>query len=49
MTPLMFAARGGKIEIVRTLLARGANPNKSDFTGRDVAGWARRPPAAVFS
>jgi len=40
MTPLMFAAKTGDIELVRTLLAHGADPNKSDYTGRDAAGWA---------
>ena len=40
MTPLMFAAKAGDIESVRALLARGANPNISDYTGRDAVGWA---------
>ncbi|HWD57689.1 MAG TPA: ankyrin repeat domain-containing protein [Stellaceae bacterium] len=40
MTPLMFAAKTGDIELVRAILARGANPNLSDYTGRDAAGWA---------
>jgi uncharacterized protein len=40
MTPLMFAARVGDPELVRILLAHGANPNKSDYTGRDAVSWA---------
>jgi uncharacterized protein len=46
VTPLMMAANRGNIEIVNALLARGANAAKTDYTGRDVAGWAadsRRP------
>jgi ankyrin repeat protein len=40
MTPLMVAANRGSIEIVQALLAKGANVAKTDFTGRDAAGWA---------
>jgi ankyrin repeat protein len=46
MTPLMIAAKNGNLLIVQALLAKGANPAKSDFTGRDALGWAadsRRP------
>jgi len=39
-TPLMAAARHGNIEIIQALLAHGANPAKTDFTGRDAIGWA---------
>jgi uncharacterized protein len=40
MTPLMVAANRGNLEIVRALLAKGASVSKTDFTGRDAAGWA---------
>jgi ankyrin repeat protein len=40
MTPLMLAAGRGNIEIVQALLAKGASVTKTDFTGRDAAGWA---------
>ena len=40
MTPLMIAASRGDLEIVNALLAKGANPRKTDFTGRDAVGWA---------
>jgi ankyrin repeat protein len=46
VTPLMMAAGRGDLEMVRALLAKGANPRKTDFTGRDAVGWAsdsRRP------
>ena len=46
LTPLMMAANRGNVEIVNALLAKGANVAKTDYTGRDVAGWAadsRRP------
>jgi uncharacterized protein len=40
MTPLMVAANRGGIEIVQAFLAKGASVTKTDFTGRDAAGWA---------
>jgi ankyrin repeat protein len=40
MTPLMMAASRGNLEIVQALLTRGANAAKTDYTGRDAAGWA---------
>jgi ankyrin repeat protein len=40
MTPLMIAASRGDLELVRALLAKGANVAKTDYTGRDAAGWA---------
>jgi len=40
MTPLMIAATRGYVEIVEALLAKGANPRQTDFTGRDAASWA---------
>ena len=46
VTPLMMAAGRGNLEIVRALLDKGANPSRTDFTGRDALGWAgdsRRP------
>lgn len=46
MTALMVAASRGDLDCVRILLANGASPTKTDYTGRDAAGWAadsRRP------
>lgn len=40
MTPLMVAAGRGNIEVVQALLAKHASVTKTDFTGRDAAGWA---------
>jgi len=40
MTPLMVAANRGNLELVQALLAKGASVTKTDFTGRDAAGWA---------
>jgi ankyrin repeat protein len=40
VTPLMTAARRGNADVVRLLLAGGADPNQTDFTGRDAIGWA---------
>ena len=39
MTPLMIAASRGNVEIVQALLAKGASVTKTDYTGRDAAGW----------
>jgi len=49
MTPLMIAASRGNLEIVQVLLSKGASVTKTDFTGRDAAGWAAesRRPAVV--
>lgn len=43
LTPLMLAARGGQTAAARILLAKGADPRKQDFTGRDALGWASQP------
>jgi len=40
MTPLMIGANRGNLDIVQALLAKGASVTKTDFTGRDAAGWA---------
>jgi ankyrin repeat protein len=40
MTPLMVASSRGNAAIVQALLAKGANPRKTDFTGRDALSWA---------
>jgi ankyrin repeat protein len=40
MTPLMIAANRGNLDVVQALLAKGASVTKTDFTGRDSAGWA---------
>ena len=49
MTPLMLAAARGNIDIVQALLKKGANVTKTDYTGRDAAGWAEEShrPAVV--
>jgi ankyrin repeat protein len=49
MTPLMLAAARGNVEIVQALLKKGASATKTDYTGRDAAGWAAEShrPAAV--
>jgi len=45
----MIAASRGNVEIVQALLAKGASVTKTDYTGRDAAGWAAesRHPAVV--
>ena len=45
MTPLMVAASRGNIDIVQALLAKHASVTKTDFTGRDAAGWAPKATA----
>jgi ankyrin repeat protein len=40
MTPLMLAAQKGDLELVRALLAHGADPGKLDYAGHDAANWA---------
>jgi ankyrin repeat protein len=40
MTALMIAANRGDLDSARALLAKGASPTKTDYTGRDAAGWA---------
>jgi uncharacterized protein len=45
VTPLMMAAKAGNAPAVRLLLKDGADPHHTDFTGRDVAGWAEGKPA----
>jgi ankyrin repeat protein len=49
MTPLMIGASRGDVQAVQALLAKGASVTKTDFTGRDAAGWAAesRRPAVV--
>ena len=41
-TALMVASRLGYAEIVKLLLARKADPNKPDFTGRTALSYARQ-------
>ncbi len=45
ITPLMSAIAHNQLGSVRALLAGGADPKKSDFTGRDSFGWAAGQPA----
>jgi ankyrin repeat protein len=45
VTPLMMAAKAGNAPAVRLLLKDGADPHHTDFTGRDVVGWAEGKPA----
>jgi ankyrin repeat protein len=37
----MLAASHGYVEVVQALLAAGANPRKTDFTGHDALSFAR--------
>jgi ankyrin repeat protein len=37
----MLAASHGNLQLVQALLAKGADPRKSDFTGRDALSWAK--------
>lgn len=41
-SPLMMAAYAGNEEIVRVLLAAGADPTARNLRGEDAADWARR-------
>ncbi|MGE0048834.1 MAG: UvrD-helicase domain-containing protein [Acidithiobacillus sp.] len=41
-TPLMMAARAGNIDLVATLLARGARRDAEDHLGRNACHWALR-------
>src|SRR5271155_4014921 len=36
----LLSGLNGNIDVVLALLAKGASVNKTDFTGRDAAGWA---------
>lgn len=47
ITPLMLAIGHGQAAVVKALLAVGADPRKTDFTGRDAFGWAARQPAIL--
>ncbi len=47
VTPLMMAAKAGNAPAVRLLLKDGADPHHTDFTGRDVVGWAEGKPAVA--
>lgn len=44
LTPLMTAIAHNQLGSVRALLAGGADPHKTDFTGRDAFGWAAGQP-----
>jgi len=44
ITPLMSAIAQNQLGSVRALLAGGADPRKTDFTGRDAFGWAASKP-----
>src|SRR5262245_50033311 len=41
-TPLAAAAAGGRAQDIRTLLARGADPNQKDSSGLTPLIWAAR-------
>lgn len=41
MSPLMFAARYNKVEIIKILLANGANPNSKDEKGFTALKYAQ--------
>ena len=41
MTPLMEAARTGRLEVVQRLIKAGAQVNRLDFTGRSALAWAQ--------
>jgi uncharacterized protein len=41
VTPLMMAAGHGRAAVVKLLLAHGADPRKTDYTGRDALSWAQ--------
>jgi ankyrin repeat protein len=45
ITPLMSAIAHNQLGSVKALLAGGADPRKTDFTGRDAFGWAASQPA----
>ena len=47
ITPLMLAIGHNQLAVVKALLAGGAKPSKTDFTGRDAFGWAQGQPAIV--
>ena len=47
ITPLMLAVSHGALPVVTALLAAGADPRKSDFTGRDAFGYAAGKPAVL--
>lgn len=40
VTPLMLAARHGQAAVAARLLKAGADPSRTDFTGRSVLDWA---------
>ncbi len=41
-TPLAKAAHAGNVEVIRSLIASGANPNEFDATGQTTLHWAAR-------
>ncbi len=48
VTPLMLSRpTRSQPAAVRALLARGADPKKQDFTGRDAFGWAADKPTVL--